>query len=481
MGIFSKTKSEKLPKARTKLTKKALADASERYKVGKKLDDANQASIDKDTGERKQSAYSDASTLVDTVRPADQTDMLHSLGYKNDSAESLPDRTRVRFILPEEERLDPRVVAAHERMLAKLSPDLWAYIITFLDAEDAASLAISSKNLLRLVGLDPWRNLNDPENVDQKINYLLQFDHKLPNHLFCFQCAQYHYRLQPGMERLKINHVTNPLFVCPNVHNSVLPRTRLVHGRTLPYAFVQLALRGKSHGSTHGIDADSLSRRWACKDSDWTHRTRYHIYQGHLLMRCVSQVISAPGLTPTAERMLLYSREEFEPYFSVCAHWRDGVLTEMCKCALSHIPRPKESITSQIGQGRGPTALSWSAARKPNYLSGGCDECRPMRRCPECPTEYQIETKMVEDKDRSFKHALVVTRWSDLGDGSSPYRSAEWASCNGKAEFDSYNATGRRAISGVFESAVSNVTPGQRMLSLNPKRTKLGEAGNNWY
>ncbi|KAK3044897.1 hypothetical protein LTS18_015108, partial [Coniosporium uncinatum] len=164
MGIFSKTKSEKLPKARTKLTKKALADASERYKVGKKLDDADQASIDKDTGERKQSAYSDASTLVDTVRPADQTDMLHSLGYKNDSAESLPDRTRVRFILPEEERLDPRVVAAHERMLAKLSPDLWAYIITFLDAEDAASLAISSKNLLRLVGLDPWRNLNDPEN-----------------------------------------------------------------------------------------------------------------------------------------------------------------------------------------------------------------------------------------------------------------------------------------------------------------------------
>ena len=62
-----------------------------------------------------------------------------------------------------------------------------------------------------------------------------------------------------------------------------------------------------------------------------------------------------------------------------------------------------------------------------------------MRRCPMCPTEYLIEIKMAEDRSdpdprRRFKQALVVTRWSDLGDGSGPWpeMSKEWASlCDG--------------------------------------------------
>ena len=111
-----------------------------------------------------------------------------------------------------------------------------------------------------------------------------------------------------------------------------------------------------------------------------------------------------------------------------------------------------------------------------------------MRRCPECPTEYLIEIKMAEDKSdpdprKLFKQALVVTRWSDLGDGTSPL-SPEWAAgCAMEGfEFDSIKALGKRAVSGQFESEVyGDVIPGQRMLSMNPEKVKLGERGHEWY
>ena len=111
-----------------------------------------------------------------------------------------------------------------------------------------------------------------------------------------------------------------------------------------------------------------------------------------------------------------------------------------------------------------------------------------MRRCPECPTEYLIELKLEEDRmetnpSHKFKQCLVVTRWSDLGNGRSPEK-GEWAAVCGKNEvsYESFNMMGRRALSGTFESFQAGVTiPGQRILSLNPKGEKLGEKGHGWY
>lgn len=108
-----------------------------------------------------------------------------------------------------------------------------------------------------------------------------------------------------------------------------------------------------------------------------------------------------------------------------------------------------------------------------------------MRRCPECPTEYLVELKLEEDRAdpnplQRFKQAIVVTRWSDIGDGSSPFE-GEWAAINGKGDFDSFNKMGRRAIAGIFESQSGVTIPGQRIMSLNPNGDKLGEEGHNWY
>ncbi|KAB8276844.1 putative iron superoxide dismutase A [Aspergillus minisclerotigenes] len=375
-----------------------------------------------------------------------------------------------------------------EPMIASLTSDLWAKVTEYLNPAERASLAFSSRTLYARLGREPWVTINLPENHDYKADFLISQDRLLPHHLLCFPCGKYHRRTQEGYEKLQPADIINPLFDCPNARNNALPapRHRITHGRVLYFTFHQLVMRAYRFGPRYGISADSLSRRW--RRDGWSHQTRYHIHQGRLLMRVVSTCFAEPGLSTSQQRLLLYSRDDYWPYFSVCAHWRDGELMNVCKCALGHIPVPR---TTNGLQGLEHRAKDMYHRREhnPNALASLCGKCRPMRRCPECPSEYLVEVKLTEDRSGShrnlFRHAIVVTRWSDLGDGRSPRLSKEWAAINGDEAgegYDSFEKIGKRAISGIFESAITDDTlPGQRILSMNPKGKKLGEAGNNWY
>ena len=464
---------------------------SEQLGLVRRLDQSDDRQKDvNELGERDYSVFSQASTLVDNK---DHTDLLHGLAHK-DSFDSLVDQIVVTKLQdPKALLLLSTLTELHARQIADLSVEVWRRIAWFLSPADAASLAVSTKTLYQKLGSEALLALNDAENRHHKITFLHRLDEQLPRHLLCFPCAKYHLRSNPGKETLKADYVANPLFNCPNTRTTFLPRLRLVHGRELPYSFVQLALRGANHTPTHGIQHESLSRRWKCKDSGWSHTTRYMIHNGRLLMRVVSQIYSPPSaeMTETSMRVLLYDREEYTPFFSVCAHWRDGDLMRLCKCALSHVPSPPVSYIQQLKQ-RPKISRALAA---PNFIVRGCDDCRPARRCPECPTEYLVEIQMAEDKNdpiRPFKHAIVVTRWSDLGDGSSPYTSPEWlaitTTTSGAAKsgapagvYESFSHVGRRAVGGTFESRISGSVPGQRLISLNPKNQKLGEDGHGWY
>jgi len=436
-------------------------------------------------GEREYGVLGTGANVADT-KPKDYGDMMHRLAH-HDSFDSLLDKPNILNQLRDpyfssQTYNKPKGLASEkdELRVASLSNDLWKRIALFLNPLDAANLAMSNKTLYQKLGLGQFGLLERPENKHYKIAFLHQFDHLLPAHLLCFPCATYHQRSLPGKEVLMAEYVKHPVFACPNVTSSVLPRMRLTHGRELPYSFVQLAVRHAKHSATYGISESSLARRWKCKDSGWKHRTRYMVHDDRLLMRVISQtfVPPAPTLTETAERLILYDREEYIPYFSVCAHWKDGDLMKVCKCMMSHVPAPPDPYHKQIQRG---FVLSRSAAH-PNFIVRGCDDCRPARRCPECPTEYLVEVRMEEDtndKATPFKHALVVTRWCDLGDGSSPYASPEWTAINGiktgaESGYDSFTNVGRRAVGGIFESHISGAIPGQRLVSLNPKNENLG-------
>ncbi|KAL2443616.1 hypothetical protein ABEF95_007956 [Exophiala dermatitidis] len=405
----------------------------------------------------------------------DHTEMLHSLAYR-DSAESLAEKTQLLFAgIPAQPASE---------FVSRLPRRIWKRVVDYLVLVDAASLAFSCKPFLGIVGTNAWHVLNtaSDEAHYRKIEFLNRLDQDLPDHLLCFPCAIYHLRIHKGQEILRPTNIANPLFNCPNAFNpdKKVSRIRLTVGKTLPFPFVQLILRADKYSLDYGIPIDSMSRRYKDRDSEWTHQTRYAVVNGHLLMRVISSAFAEPALPPAGLRKLLYSpNENFTPYFSVCAHWKDGELMPSVKCALSHLPEPV------VGSGiAGAAARVRQRMDRPSPVVTLCPQCKPMRRCPECPSEYLIEVRMQEDRTdptKLFKHAIVVTRWSDLGDGSSPY-TPEWASCNGEAVFDSFKALGKRAISGVFESQFTvDQIPGQKIVSMNPHREHLGEAGHNWY
>ncbi|KAH7380376.1 hypothetical protein DE146DRAFT_294783 [Phaeosphaeria sp. MPI-PUGE-AT-0046c] len=415
--------------------------------------------LDKDTGERK-----------------DLTDMMHAFTF-NETTDTIEEKVYEESLLYDPDRPDGTA------MLAVVSPEIWLRVADFLTPLEVANLSSTCRTMYTRLGRHPHKLLLDPENRPYRLNFLLAMDHKLPRHLFCFPCAQWHLRIQPGLETLKPHHVLNPLFECANktnVHRPP-PRIRITDGRLLPFAFVQLVRRSWAFGPEFGISHQTLARRWKDPYSAWTHESMYHVTdKGHVMMRVKSQRYVEGGMTSAAKRMLLFSRGDYTPYFSVCSHWKDGILTSIPKCALDHIPFVAQpdaiaQLKDRVGTRRAVGAVNL------------CSRCRPMRRCPECPTEYLFELKLVEDKtvknhspDR-FKQALIATRWSDLGPGRAP-DDKEWAAIAGETdEYDSFLEIGRRAISGVFESAFTDNIPGQRILSMNPKKVKADEIGGDWY
>lgn len=418
--------------------------------------------------------YKEANAMVDKQlgERQDYTTMIHSLGLLDPMDSFRP------------AEIDNTYRPPGERDIAKLSPRLWARIARYLDPAEAASLVVSTRTLYRRLGPRYLYVLARPDYFEQRLVFLTGIDRDLPHHLLCFPCGRYHRRTQEGQERIRPSHVLNPLFNCPEARNMLNPppRHRITHGRMLPYTFVQLALRAHRFGPQYGLSAESLGRRW--QRDGWSHNSRFYIHEDRLLMRVTSQTFAQPGLPPSSQRILLYSREDYWPYFSACAHWRDGELMPACKCALNHIPVPRDTGGLQGAEHK--VKDRWQGRRfDPNALTTLCGFCRPMRRCPECPSEYLIEVKLTEDRSDArnmvFRHAIVVTRWTDLGDGTSP-RGIEWASVNGTGEYDSFSHYSKRGIASIFESAfTADTLPGQRVISMNPKKKKLGEKGNDWY
>lgn len=424
---------------------------------------------DKITGERK-----------------DPTNMIHSLAHEFD----VPKAGKVEII----ETGEPARPASE--IVSKLPAHLWTTIISSLSLAEEASLSLSCKPFRDICSHDILRQLNDPNNFRERCQFLYYLNHALPNHLLCYVCGLYHVRTSKGDETLRPTNIANPLFLCPyatsNDPAEKMSRTRITFGRHLPYSFVQLALRYCHHGPSYGLPYDKLGRRYKDKPEigQWLHQTRWAIIDDHLYMRVVSTAFVTPNLPPAGKRHLLYSREDFVPFFSVCAHWRDGELMPVCRCALDHVPAPLSG--SGLNRVMKEAQAKWLTGPQSRMVSM-CENCKPMRRCPECPTEYLIEMKMQEDRGEQeltklFKYAIVVTRWSDLGDGSAPW-TPEWAAINGyldnlpkQERYDSFKTLGRRAISGTFESFFNpEQIPPARMVNLNPNGERLGEKGHNWY
>lgn len=417
----------------------------------------------------------------------DPTNMLHTLAHDFEAPTGGKQ--------PIHEWHDPAMPAT--QFVSHFPDRVWKRVISSLDVADQACLSLSCKSFQALADPQILKRLDEPEYFPERIDFLHRLNYLHPDHLLCHICGTYHRRTQKGTEMLKPSNVANPLYNCPYAGSQdpaeKVSRHRVTFGRNLPYPFVQLMMRHHQNGSEYGLDHKELSHK-RYKDrsevGNWNHQRTFAIIDGHLYMRVVSYVFAQPNLPAAGKRHLMHSREDFLPFFSVCAHWRDGLLMPACRDALDHIPAP----LSGSGVNRLASEIHQKVQKPKSQIISQCDLCKPLRRCPECPTEYLIEVRLQEDRGEKdptklFKHALIVTRWSDLGDGTGPRSSQEWAAICGDLDhlpdgerYDSFHILGRRAINGTFESHFNpEQIPPQRLVSLNPDGDRLGEKGHDWY
>ncbi|KAI9724270.1 MAG: hypothetical protein M1828_003694 [Chrysothrix sp. TS-e1954] len=425
--------------------------------------------------------------LSDMTASLEDTSMPEPLNLSSSSLQSEVShqmdflRTAMRGTQASNERLHDEQEAEHPvdipelvTLMTTLPTELLLNIARYLDPFAAAHFCFSNRELSRRLGPECYPALDDPENRDAKLRFLSLMDISMPDHLLCPQCTTFHFR-QHHSRALKADAIAHrPVVQCPRSLHA--PTARITADRKLRFLLAHSVMRSHRLGPKFGLPVQSLRHAWTTDISAWTcaykwsHKLRAIIDQDHLIIRVTSRATVQSNLTLCQKRLLLYSREDYSAMYSTCPHWTHGAtLASICRCALCHIPP-------------GP------GARPPSQ----CAECRPLRRCTECATEYLVEVKLREDKSHpdQFRHAIVVTRWTDLGDVKDQ-NSEEWYAASeadpnwGEGRYSPFDSTdrvkGKDTLRKRFEMAeqVRRVHEGPA-LALRQKRLWASERDAPW-
>ena len=388
--------------------------------------------------------YSETPILVKEHGPGQEPQFHESYGLLATSLSgSQADRRDPRVNLTTEEHISDEndVQEFTDRALLRVPTELWLLIVDSLDPCSAASLACVNRQTSRLLGAEVWKALNEPSNRSHKVRFLQFSEHAFPKHVLCHACGIYHPRRNFGKDHRLLQSTT----ITTSAKNSVaqncarselIPSVRLTFDVALPFTLAHLVTQRQRHGNSSewGIPLSVLSKSWSPAISDWTttaewfHRAKFVIdKRGHLLMKVSSTFWTAADLTDCERRLALSCRKDYTANYSTCPHEALGSrLFRICECALGHIPSTKSSLSGS----KGPKGTPFTPPQRMG--AGGCATCLPLFRCLVCPTEYKIGVQLKEFRigrgALAFRHAIVVTRWSDLGDAWAPY-SPEWRAC----------------------------------------------------
>lgn len=310
----------------------------------------------------------------------------------------MPSKINLIYLLFHRQR--PPSVDQHENpgtTLIKLPPELLHMITEHLLPNDTASLILCNHALLRTLGTRHWSSLH-PGKGNEKYRelFLTALTRDLPRHFFCHHCSRLHLQdnlgppgpaLQPKNRLLCIEHhldAGNRLRQCVQVH-----RIESRYSFTFPH--LQLAMKRHFYGIKHGISTESLSF------------TEVQVFLGEdeierviTLLSVEARICSKPtslclriqhwALISSTNRDMLLSKTGF---VQICDH---------LSTHSSEISRLVQSILEP---------------RRPEVE----DQIRTeLFRCRRCNTNFQLEIKDLGDEGL----ALVITKWLDLGSGSTP-------------------------------------------------------------
>ena len=293
----------------------------------------------------------------------------------------------------------------------RVPAEIWMTIVSWLPPSSAASLAFSSKELLRLIGDQPWKDLESADMKGEKLQFLSGLEPDLPNHILCPHCVVYRPACQitsTNEERLcnGLNWIPSRRLECAFKHRRDPAVKRsfevvLDEDHVIDWWLVQMITCSNRFVPSPEISVEDLNSAWETpiweSGFHWRHSSIASIVAGKLLVKFNSE------LQVNALDQDLYCQSTSAV---TCGHPVSSFLDRMCRCAIRHVEQ---------------SALTWKRVLSVEL----CDRCSPIHCCPECASEYWITVRKVSANQhltQSLQHEVILslTRYIDLGSGSFP-------------------------------------------------------------
>lgn len=284
--------------------------------------------------------------------------------------------------------------------------EIWCEIVKFLPISSQASLSISCRWFRECLGTRAFTALRQDKH--EQMCFLQLSDYKRPRQLFCSKCKVYYYWRGPYE---KLGHSR-----CFQIRDYAVLSLFMPH---INFCQVQMAARVARHGRRHGLplsDYEEETRR------GWHVSFSTAFVEEHLLTNITTTKQFEIQQVTTEDRV------RFEVDVSCngaqCGHY-GAEIESLALCARRHV------------------------AERTAYNE--CSICQPLYRCEICATEYLIRARLI--KRGGFE--LSIFRWSDWGDGLSPY-SREWqgaTNLSARTKFGVFDLRGLRNVRSRYELA----------------------------
>ena len=260
--------------------------------------------------------------------------------------------------------------------LLALPVEIIQYIsVAFLPADAAASLALCSRSMLKILGSQTLRSLN--HSAIERRRFLKNLEKDLPDWLFCYHCLTFHPVDQNG-DPYQLWRFFNER-KCVRV-NGVVSIGYVYHIR---YEYVQLLMRNYRLGRPHEVYLQKLNHGFArhLPNTSLEAAVTARIVAGELFL----QVKYTLKLLKSWDAFLILSNIQ-----NFCPHilgFRDSIFAQALRCRLSH------------------------ADQLP------CIECKEQKHCRECSTSFRLGIRTL----RQSVTEVQVDIWRCLGSCESPF------------------------------------------------------------
>ncbi len=315
-----------------------------------------------------------------------------------------------------------------------LPPELWQMIASYLPLSSAASLILTCRSALALIGTQCWVDLNLRSQSLERMRFLEFLDKSLPRYFLCQQCHIFHRRWR----RECLNDGASGVYFFLRWECDLPTRFTLLapYGADVTWSAIQLVMRAHRYGPQYGISIRSLHANYHA-GMGWSRHSIPRIVDGRLLIRV---------------RALYWIPRPLPPRDEVTCPW----------------PQSTTGITCQHSS-RGGWLFKLCLAAVTDLSSSTADEFEhdsELLHCLFCPTEYMVQIRQARHfREMAWpfpqifrrRYVLSITRWIDIGDGRS-ILSKEWtalATRNIWRRLERFDYSGMQGIRSRFEAEKS--------------------------